>query len=116
MSELPVTIGDKNLGEWKEHPRFKGILLKSLLTREDNALANVNVVRVPVGCQIGAHTHQSQVETIYVLAGRSVFTLNGVDTIFHAGQIVAVPMGVEHSLRNEGPELVELLTVFTPAL
>ena len=116
MSEFRVTIGDKNSGEWKEHPRFQGILLKSLLTPGDNALANVNVVQVPVGRQIGAHAHPTQVETIYVLAGQCVFTLDGVETPFHAGQILAVPIGVEHALRNEGPHLVELLTVFTPPL
>jgi quercetin dioxygenase-like cupin family protein len=116
MKGIQITIGNKNEGEWKEHPRFKGILLKSLLAKEDNALANVNVVRVPAGCEIGGHGHASQVETIYVIAGRSVLTVEGVETPFNAGQIVAVPIGVPHSLRNEGPDMVELLTVFTPPL
>jgi quercetin dioxygenase-like cupin family protein len=116
MTDFPISVVDKNTGEWKEHPRFQGILLKSLLTKEDNALANVNVVQVPVGCAIGGHVHAAQVETIYVLAGQSVLTVDGVEAAFGAGQIVAVPVGVPHSLRNPGPELVELLTVFTPPL
>jgi quercetin dioxygenase-like cupin family protein len=109
-------IADKNTGDWKEHPRFKGILLKPLLTSADNPHANVNAVRVPPGCVIGFHTHAAQVETIYVLAGKSIFTIAGVETPFVAGQIIAAPVGVEHSLRNDGDEMVELLTIFTPPL
>lgn len=36
-------------GEWHEHPRFRGIYMKGLLTSTDNALASVNRVRVPPG-------------------------------------------------------------------
>jgi len=116
MSTIPYTLADKNVGEWKEHPRFKGILLKPLLTSADNPHANVNVVRVPPGCVIGFHNHGAQVETIYVLAGKSIFTINGVETLFEAGQIIAAPPGIEHSLRNDSSEMVELLTIFTPPI
>ena len=114
MPDTPYPIADKNSGEWKEHPRFKGILFKPLITRADNPHANVNVVRVPPGCKIGLHTHSDQIETIYVLSGISVFTIAGVETSFAAGQIIAAPSGIEHSLRNDGPQMVELLTIFTP--
>jgi quercetin dioxygenase-like cupin family protein len=114
VSPIPYTLADKNTGDWKEHPRFKGILIKLLLTSADNPHANINAVRVPPGCAIGFHTHASQFETIFVLAGRSIFTISGVEIPFLAGQIIAAPMGVEHSLRNDSPEMVELLTIFTP--
>ena len=116
MTKIPVEILDSQSGEWTEHPRFKGILIKNLLTRQQNALANVNVVRVPTGGVIGAHNHGTQVETIYVLAGQSILTVDGEDIPFNAGQIAAMPEGVPHSLRNEGEAWVELLTIFTPPL
>ena len=116
MNDLPVEIKDRNAGEWTEHPRFQGILMKSLLTPAENSLANVNTVRVPPGGVIGSHGHASQVETIYVLAGKSILTIRGVDIPFSAGQVVAVSIGMTHSLRNEGTEIVELLTIFTPPL
>ena len=115
MTTLPYTLADKNTGEWQEHPRFKGILLKPLLTHLDNPHANVNVVRVSPGGVIGFHTHPAQVETIYVISGKSIFTINGLETPLEAGQIIAAPTAVEHSLRNESNEIVELLTIFTPA-
>ena len=116
MTTIPLTLADKNTGEWKEHPRLKDIMIKPLLTSADNPHANVNVVRVPPGSAIGTHSHGNQVETIYVIAGKSVFTIAGIETPFIAGQIIAAPVGIEHSLRNDGPEMVELLTIFTPPL
>jgi quercetin dioxygenase-like cupin family protein len=116
MAGIPVEILDSGTGEWTEHPRFKGILIKNLLTREHNALANVNVVRVPTGGVIGDHHHGTQVETIYVLKGQSILTVEDREIPFNAGQIVAMPIGVPHSLRNEGEAWVELLTIFTPPL
>jgi len=112
----PARFADTQAGDWQEHPRFAGVLMKGLLTAADNALASVNVVRVPPGREIGRHRHARQVETIYVLAGQGFFWLGQAETPVHAGQIVAVPIGVEHGLRNPGAEPVELLTFFTPPL
>jgi quercetin dioxygenase-like cupin family protein len=114
--DLPARFADAQAGEWQEHPRFAGVLLKGLLTAADNALASVNVVRVPPGREIGWHRHAMQVETIYVLAGQCIFWLGEAEVPMRAGQIVAVPIGVEHGLRNPQDEPVELLTVFTPPL
>lgn len=111
---LPAHFADAQAGDWREHPRFAGVLLKNLLTSADNALASVNVVRVPPGREIGRHVHAAQVETIYVLAGQGLFWLGAAEVPVRTGRIVAVPMGVEHGLRNPGAEPVELLTVFTP--
>jgi quercetin dioxygenase-like cupin family protein len=113
---LPVLIADINAGEWAAHSRFRGIYVKRLLASTDNALASVNVVRVPPGGVIGRHQHPAQVETVYVLAGQSILTLDQTDAPFNAGQVVAIPMAFEHALRNEGSEMVELLTFFTPPL
>ncbi|HLB45393.1 MAG TPA: cupin domain-containing protein [Anaerolineales bacterium] len=113
---LPVLIVDINTGEWVAHSRFHGIYMKRLLTSTDNPLASVNVVRVPPGGVIGRHHHPAQVETVYVLAGQSILTLDQADMPFNAGQVAAIPMALEHALRNEGSETVELLTFFTPPL
>ncbi len=116
QTPFPTRIADVASGEWQEHPRFRGIYMKGLLTSADNPLASVNAVRVPLGGVIGRHCHPTQVETVYVLAGHSILTLGEADLPFDAGQVVAVPAGLEHALRNEGAQTVELLTVFTPPL
>ena len=115
MTTLPRII-DLTAGEWQEHARFPGIYMKGLLTPADNPLANVNVVRVPPGGKIGRHHHTQQLETIWVIRGNAILTLGQSEVIIRDGQITAIPIGLEHALRNEGQTLVELLTFFTPPL
>lgn len=114
--QLPITIADSAAVEWVEHARFEGIYVRKLLTSSDNPMANVNEVLVPPGGLIGAHSHPGEVETVYVLAGDSLLTMGEEEISFRAGQVVAIPMGMEHTLRNIGAEDVRLLTIFTPPI
>jgi quercetin dioxygenase-like cupin family protein len=121
-----MTASDKNTptilithihgGNWIEHPRFRNIFLKSLISSQDNPLANVNTVRVPPGGLINDHSHGAQVETIFVIQGEAVLHFHGEDHAFNAGSIVAMPAGIPHSLRNDSDDDVYLLTFFTPPL
>jgi len=109
-------VADLNIGEWQEHARFPGIYMKSLLTSEDNPLASVNVVQVPSGGIIGRHRHAQQLETVWIIKGEAILTLDQTDVNLRIGQIIAIPIDLEHALRNEGQSPVELLTFFTPPL
>jgi quercetin dioxygenase-like cupin family protein len=109
-------IADLTTGEWQEHARFPGIYMKSLLTSEDNPLASVNVVQVPPGGVIGRHRHAQQLETVWIIKGEAILTLDQTDVNLKIGQVIAIPIGLEHALRNEGQSPVELLTFFTPPL
>ena len=99
---------------WTAHPRFSDILMKQMLTSAVNPLASVSRVRVPPGGVIGWHQHATQTETVYVLAGDSMLTLAESPVRFGAGQIVAIPPTMQHTLVNDGAEPVELLCFFTP--
>ena len=109
-------VADLMAGEWQEHVRFPGIYMKGLLTTVDNPLATVNAVRVPSGGTIGRHHHAQQWETVWVIRGNAILTLDHTEVSLRDGQVIAIPIGLEHALRNEGPALVELLTFFTPPL
>ena len=109
-------VADLMTGEWQEHARFPGIYMKSLLTSEDNPLASVNIVQVPRGGIIGRHRHAQQLETVWIIKGEAILTLDQTDMNLKIGQIIAIPIGLEHALRNEGQSPVELLTFFTPPL
>ena len=109
-------VADLATGEWQEHARFPGISMKGLLTTSDNPFANVNVIQVPPGAVVGRHCHAQQVETVWVIRGIAVLTLDQTEVSLTDGQIIAIPIGLEHALRNEGTTPVELLTFFTPPL
>ena len=112
---LPRVV-DLAVGDWQEHARFPGISIKGLLTASDNPFASVNVVKVPPGGNIDRHLHAQQFETVWVIRGNAILTLDQTEVSLKDGQIIAIPIGLEHALRNEGPALVELLTFFTPPL
>lgn len=109
-------VADLADGEWQAHARFPGIAMKGLLNASDNPFASVNVIQVPPGGQVGRHQHAQQVETVWVIRGNAILTLNQTEVSLRDGQIIAIPIGLEHALRNEGTTLVELLTFFTPPL
>lgn len=111
-----VAVVAETAVDWKPHPRFAGIMMKQLLTSAENHAASISRVRVPSGRVIGWHHHAGQVETVYVIAGQGMLTLGEQETPFGAGQIVAIPSELQHTLRNDGPETVELLCIFTPPL
>ena len=109
-------IADLEAGEWQEHTRFPGIYIKGLLTSADNPLATVNVIQVPPGGTVGRHSHAQQLETIWVIRGNAILTLGQTEVSIKDGQIIAIPIGLEHALRNENQSPVQLLTFFTPPL
>ena len=89
---------------------------KSLITAADNPHASAAMVKFPTGGVIGLHVHEKETETIYCLAGEGVFTVEDREFPFSTGQIIAVPAGMEHGLRNESNEDLIILTFFTPPL
>ncbi len=107
-------VADLNAGEWQEHAHFPGIYVQVLLNTSDNPLATFNAVQVPIGGVIGPHRHVQQFETVWVIKGKPILTLDQKEVSLRDGQIIAIPIGLEHALRNEGHTVVELLTIFTP--
>ena len=82
---------------------------------DSHRLAASLAVKTAVG-NIGRHRHLQQLETVWVIVGDAILTLDQTDLPISIGQIIAIPIGLEHALRNEGQSIVELLTFFTPPL
>ena len=111
-----ATLVDGTLLSFAEHPRIKNVFMKTLLTAADNPYTNISLVKVPVGSAVSRHVHIDEIETVYLLAGKSELVLGDERVAFNAGSIVAIPKGLEHELHNVGDEDVELLAIFTPPL
>ena len=80
MNESPIVASDAV--EWVQHPRFATIAMRPLLTSAQNPHASANIVRIPVGDEVGRHLHPTQIETVYMLAGQGVLTLGRPTTSF----------------------------------
>jgi len=101
---------------WEPHPRYPSVDFKALIKGADNTFTSIGLLRFPPSGVVGIHIHANEIETIYGLAGAGILTLQDKETTFSAGQIVSIPMGMEHGLRNESENDLEILTIFTPPL
>ena len=113
---LPARVVDSAAEAWGEHPRFKGVLLKQLLTGADNGLASVNMVRLEAGKEIPHHTHPVHVETAFLMSGKVYLWLGEREVLFSAGQVVAVPMNTVYGMRNPFDQDAEVFAMFTPPM
>lgn len=66
---------------------------------------------IPPGCSLGAHVHDAE-EQVVILGGRATATIAGEEKTLEAPALVAMPEGVTHDLRNEGPEDVRAVGYF----
>ena len=63
------------------------------------------------------HLHRhNETQITWIIKGEGILTLDQIDVNLKIGQIIAIPINLEHALRNESQLPVELLTFFTPPL
>ena len=74
----------------------------------------VVIMTIPVGEHIGMEVHPENDQVLVVVAGRASSVLDGVIQDVAEGQMVVVPAGVEHDIRNAGDEALQLYTVYGP--
>ncbi len=113
---LPDTEVSFGALAWNEHPAFKGVALKHLVTAKDTGgQFSCHLVRVAPGKAIGEHVHKAQTETHEVIAGGGVCVNGGVRLAYEPGVISILPMGSPHSV-TAGPDGLYLFAKFIPAL
>ena len=68
------------------------------------------------GGVITEHIHPRQQEQFTIVAGEARFTINGQEHVARAGETVAIPAGVPHSVGNPGPADIDGVVERRPAL
>lgn len=63
----------------------------------------------------GMHLHRHMEEVFYVVAGQIAFTINGVETIGNAGDVVAVPRNTPHQWKSCSSRLCQVIMTFSPS-
>ncbi len=71
-------------------------------------------IGIGAGSSIGYHVHDQEEEVFYILSGRGVVTEDGKESGVGPGDAVLTGGGGGHSIRNDGPEALELLAVILP--
>ena len=101
---------------WSEHPTFKGVELKHIITSErTDGQFSYHLVRIAPNKKIGNHIHEKQLETHEVISGTGVCVNDGVELLYEAGVISIFPIGVPHEV-IAGDDGLCLFAKFMPAL
>lgn len=112
--EKPIVIhGDEPPRESWDDPVKGRIAWWTLFSgdRTPTAALTAGVAELEPGGWLGLHRH-APAEIYYVLEGRGIVTLDGVEHEVSAGSAVFIPGNVEHGSRNPGDAPLRVLYAF----
>lgn len=61
------------------------------------------------GVSIGVHSHENEMETMVVVSGKALHTINGGEQYLEAGDIIAAQPGDSHGIAQMGEEPLVLI-------
>jgi len=99
-----------------DHPKYEKVRIAKLVTNQDTETISVSQLEMEPGSEIPIHTHNSQVDSIFVLAGAGEAFINGKWRGISAGDYIFVPAHGPHGVRNSGSEILRLFIVHCPPL
>jgi quercetin dioxygenase-like cupin family protein len=82
----------------------------------DGALLEFELLMRPQGIAMPAHMHPRQEERVEIVAGTVGLRLGGEERHLNQGDVVSLPPGIPHALRNEGDGEARVLIQARPAL
>lgn len=84
------------------------VFRRVLVTTEKTQLV---LMAIPPGGDVGEHEH-ANTEQLLFCSGQAV--LEGARSAFVPGDVLVIPAGTRHNVRNTGEELLRLYTVYSP--
>lgn len=100
---------------WKEHPEFRGVFLKPMVTAEQTGgLFSCFLVRIEPGSGIGRHVHPDSVELHEVVSGSGVCVTETGETPYGPGSMAVLARNAPHEVRA-GHDGLRLLAKFITA-
>jgi mannose-6-phosphate isomerase-like protein (cupin superfamily) len=111
---MPLVIDAKDLPRdgWDDPVRGR-IGWRTLFSGDltPTAALTAGVAEVEPGGWLGLHRHEPA-EIYYVIEGRGIVVLDGVEHTVGPGSAVFIPGDAEHGIRNEGDAPLRLLYAF----
>lgn len=71
-------------------------------------------LRFSAGGGVAEHNHAASLEVVYILAGTGEIVLEGKKSVVKAGDVIHIPVGMNHAFRNTGSELIDAIQVYSP--
>jgi quercetin dioxygenase-like cupin family protein len=99
-----------------DHPKFSGVKMSVFVTGRDTDTVSVCQLIIEPGITIPVHTHEPQVDSIFIAAGKGEAYVKGKWRVVGPGDYLFFPAGEEHATRNTGGEPLVLYVHHAPPL
>jgi mannose-6-phosphate isomerase-like protein (cupin superfamily) len=103
---------------WKQYPgHFGGALSKPLVRPETTGsrLVDYRISTYQPMAYVETHAHKVQEQIYHVLDGEGSMEIEGERRIVRRHDVIFIPPGVRHSIRNDGIADLTFIVVTTPA-
>ncbi|MFH1675059.1 MAG: cupin domain-containing protein [Pseudomonadota bacterium] len=97
-----------------EDPKLPGVLKKVLLRKDDlvdGKIRMINWALLPAGESFRAHYHEDMEEVFIILKGMAMIRIDKEEAVLEKEDVVVVPVGKIHEMKNIGEEDVEYIVV-----
>ena len=103
---------------WKQYPGHFGGALSKPLVRPETAgsrLVDYRISTYQPMAYVETHSHKVQEQISHVLEGEGSMEIEGKRQIVRRHDVIFLPPGVAHSIRNDGLTDLTFIVVTTPA-
>ena len=101
---------------FEEHPLFQHVTIAKLAGKEQQAPVGISMLELEPGAEIPVHTHDENIDSIYVMSGQAEIYADGKWREVSEGDYCFVPAGQEHGVKNPGDQKLRLFIVHSPPL
>ena len=102
--------------EMKPHPKFEGVKIGYILTKEKHSELSITVLEILSGVEIPLHTHEKEVDTIFILEGSAEVFLNETWRRVKEGGVIIISPKEVHGIKAIGEKPLKCYIVHAPAL
>lgn len=110
---LKINLEEINM---QPHPKFEGVKIGYVSTRERHPELSIIILEVDPGIQIPIHTHEREIDSIFVLQGEGEMFLNNEWFQVKKGDIIVVGTNELHGLKSKGNIPLKTYVIHAPAL
>jgi len=97
-------------------PKFPDVRMAIMITGKDTDFTGVCFLDIAPGESIPVHTHDPQLDSILVIAGRGEAYVNGRWEPGEAGDYIFVPKEEEHGIRNTSDGTLKIFVHHSPPM
>ncbi len=101
---------------FEPHPRFQDVSIAKLVTKDRGQAIGVSILEIDAGVEIPIHTHEQELDSIFVISGKGQAFIDGVWQEIKEGDYILIPATIEHGVRNISHQVLKLFIVHSPAI